>query len=145
MMLMILRSKVYFSKKVENHYGHNFLYVSKYTDFNCNVQFPWNLLKRWLFEDFHFYVFHNFHFLSVWGLCLVAVRPAAAVHEFARIKNFGAYLALCSANSLDVQNSKSDAPHWIALWFRIVWSCRPHWGQQAVRLHLISNDDKNIK
>ena len=53
----ILQKKYNFRKNVKNQFWPVLKYVKKYAEFNGAIRFGWNLLKWWVFDDFHFYLF----------------------------------------------------------------------------------------
>ena len=72
----------HFREHVENQFWPVLQYVKKYAEFNGAIRFGWNLLKWWVFDDFHFWCFFIFlHFfifsmfttvrVLCWGNCFM--------------------------------------------------------------------------
>ena len=53
----LLQKKYHFRKNVKNQFWPVLKYVKKYAEFNGAIRFGWNLLKWWVFDDFHFWCF----------------------------------------------------------------------------------------
>ena len=62
-----MSTKYHFRNDVENQFWPVLQYVKKYAEFKSAIHFGWNLLKWWVFGDFHFWYFLYIHIFVIFG------------------------------------------------------------------------------
>ena len=75
---LLQKKETHFRKNVKNQFWPVLQYVKKYAEFNGAIRFGWNLLKSWVFDDFHFWYFSIFLYF-LYFLCLPLLGCFAGV------------------------------------------------------------------
>ena len=96
-LMVFISKRNHIRKNAESQFWPVLQYVTKYAEFKSAIHFGWNLLKMWVFDNFHFRHFYMFAFFAIFSyghtganlvLIKMATRPRGTRGHLERIPGY---------------------------------------------------------